>query len=106
SHAAAQTGVHAGLPLRKRTPGGASMAAAAPFTVLGKAIPRVEGPDKVRGRAIYTADVTPGGSLWARNVRSPHPHARVVSINTARALAVPGVRAVLTAKDFPNRLIG
>ncbi|HZT09150.1 MAG TPA: xanthine dehydrogenase family protein molybdopterin-binding subunit [Chloroflexota bacterium] len=82
------------------------MAAAVPFTVVGKAIPRVEGPDKVVGRATYSADVTPRDVLWARNVRSPYPHARIVAIKKDRALAVPGVRAVLTAADFPNRLIG
>lgn len=82
------------------------MAAAPVFAVLGKPIPRVEGPDKVSGRAVYSADVTPANALWAKNVRSPVPHARIVSIHTARALAVPGVRAVLTAAGFPNKRIG
>src|SRR5712692_10405627 len=83
------------------------MAAAAPtFEVIGRPIPRVEGPDKVTGRAQYTADVLPDNALWAINTRSPLPHARIVSIDTSRALRVPGVRAVLTAADFPFKRIG
>src|SRR6266542_2499519 len=81
-------------------------AVAPPFSVIGQPIPWVEGADKVTGRASYSADVTPPDVLWARNVRSPHPHARIVGIDTSRALRVPGVRAVLTASDFPNRRIG
>src|SRR5439155_6535806 len=45
-------------------------------------------------------------TLWAKNVRSPHPHALIRSINTARALAVPGVRAILTARDIPAQRVG
>src|SRR5436853_5260935 len=77
-----------------------------PFTVVGKPIPRVEGPDKVSGRAGYSADVFPPGTLWGKIVRSPVPHARIVSIDTSRARAVPGVHAVLTAKDIPNKRTG
>src|SRR5436305_503777 len=75
---------------------------AAPFSIIGQPIPRVEGADKITGRARYSADIHPPNTLWARNVRSPHPHARIVAIDTSRALRVPGVRAVLTASDFPN----
>ncbi|HZT07281.1 MAG TPA: xanthine dehydrogenase family protein molybdopterin-binding subunit [Chloroflexota bacterium] len=82
------------------------MAAAPAFAVLGRPIPRVEGLDKVTGRAHYTADVVPANTLWAKNVLSPLPHARIVAIDTARALRVPGVRAVLTAADVPFRRIG
>jgi CO/xanthine dehydrogenase Mo-binding subunit len=72
------------------------------FTVIGRPVPRVEGVDKVSGSARYTADYNPPGMLWARNVRSPLPHARIVSIDATRALALPGVRAVLTAADMPD----
>jgi CO/xanthine dehydrogenase Mo-binding subunit len=82
------------------------MGGTAPFTIVGKPIPRIEGADKVRGRALYTADITPPGTLFARNVRSPLPHARIVRIDASRAKALPGVLAVLTAADFPNKLIG
>ena len=82
------------------------MAAAPAFTVLGRPVPRVEGPDKVTGHAQYTADVTLPHTLWAKNVLSPLPHARIVSIDTSRALKVPGVRAVITASDIPFKRIG
>lgn len=83
------------------------MAAAAPeFTVIGRPIPRVEGPDKVTGRAKYSADVDLTGLLWGKDVRSPYPHARILSIDTSRAKALPGVRAVLTAADLPSKKIG
>lgn len=82
------------------------MAAAPTFEVIGRPIPRVEGPDKVIGRARYTGDVVPANTLWAKNVLSPVPHARIVSIDTTRALRVPGVRAVLTAADVPFKRIG
>jgi CO/xanthine dehydrogenase Mo-binding subunit len=66
----------------------------------------VEGPDKVTGRSSYSADVSPANLLWAKNVRSPHAHARIVRIDASRALRVPGVRLVLTAADIPNKRIG
>jgi CO/xanthine dehydrogenase Mo-binding subunit len=83
------------------------MTAAAPeFLVLGQAIPRLEGPDKVRGRTRYAGDAQLPGMLWGKNVRSPHPHARIVAIDPAAALRVPGVRAVITAADVSDRLTG
>jgi xanthine dehydrogenase molybdenum-binding subunit len=82
------------------------MAAPPTLSVLGKPIPRIEGFAKLSGGAPYAADVHLPGMLWARLVRSPHPHARVVRIDTSRALRVPGVRAILTAADIPHRLVG
>ena len=79
-----------------------SSAPAASFKVIGRPVPRVEGADKVSGRSLYTADVELPGTLWGKNVRSPFPHARIVSIDPSCALRLPGVRAVLTAKDLPN----
>ena len=76
------------------------------FTVIGRPIPRVEGVDKVNGSASYTADVVPPGTVWAKNVRSPLPHARIVSIDASRALAMPGVLAVVTASNIPNGRTG
>ena len=76
------------------------------FTVIGRPIPRVEGVDKVNGSASYTADVVPPGTVWAKNIRSPLPHARIVSIDASRALAMPGVLAVVTAADIPNGRTG
>ncbi len=81
-------------------------AAARTFTVIGRPIARVEGRDKVTGEARYYADVTLPNLLWAKNVLSRLPHARIVSIDTSAALRVPGVRAVLTAADIPFKRIG
>jgi CO/xanthine dehydrogenase Mo-binding subunit len=67
---------------------------------------RGEGPLKVTGRARYVADVRMPGMLWATFVLSPHPHARIVSIDTRAARAVPGVHAVLTAADIGQRRFG
>jgi xanthine dehydrogenase YagR molybdenum-binding subunit len=57
--------------------------------------PRVEGPEKVSGRACYSCDVRLSGQLYARVLRSPLPHARIARIDTARAEQLPGVRAAL-----------
>src|ERR671926_894267 len=61
---------------------------------------RVEGPLKVTGAARYTADVRLPGMLHLAYTRSPVPHARIVSIDTSAARAVPGVHAVLTGADI------
>jgi carbon-monoxide dehydrogenase large subunit len=73
---------------------------------VGKRVPRVEGPEKVTGQAKYAADVVPAGMLWAKTLRSPHPHARIVSIDTARASGLPGVHAVVTGRDVPPTMVG
>jgi xanthine dehydrogenase YagR molybdenum-binding subunit len=58
---------------------------------------RREGPQKVTGSAVYSSDVRLPGQLYARILRSPHPHARIVQIDTSRAEALPGVRAVVSS---------
>ncbi len=73
---------------------------------IGQSVVRGEGPDKVTGKSIYAADVTLPGMLWGKALRSPFPHARIVSIDTAQAKAVPGVHAVITAADLPSSLVG
>ncbi len=67
----------------------------------GRNIPAPAGPDVVQGRARFTLDVAVEGLLHMKLVRSPHAHARVKSIDTTAALAVPGVRAVFTHEDAP-----
>jgi CO/xanthine dehydrogenase Mo-binding subunit len=62
---------------------------------------RVEGPLKVTGQARYAADVRQPGMLHAAYVRSPYPHALIRSVDTTRARAAPGVRAVLIGADLP-----
>ncbi len=63
---------------------------------------RPDALDKATGRALYAADLTAEGMLHARALRSPHPHAEIVRIDTARARRLPGVEAVLTAADVPG----
>lgn len=61
---------------------------------------RVDGRDKVKGRALYTADVPRPNSLWAAFAISPHAHAKIRRIDTSHAQTVPGVRAVITGADI------
>ncbi len=70
-------------------------------TVLGTRVKRLDGPDKVTGRAKYTFDVARPRMLYARIVRSPYPHARVVSVDLSAAAKMPGVKASLVWRD-PN----
>src|SRR5438105_784127 len=70
--------------------------------VVGTRPIRPDGVDKVTGRANFGADMTLPGMLWGRIKRSPHAHARIVSINAEKALALPGVKAVVTRADFPD----
>ncbi|MBM3535666.1 MAG: xanthine dehydrogenase family protein molybdopterin-binding subunit, partial [Alphaproteobacteria bacterium] len=67
---------------------------------IGKRTIRPDGADKVTGRAAYAADATMTGMIWAKILRSPHAHARIRSIDTAKAEALPGVRAVMTGMDL------
>ncbi len=73
----------------------------ATYSTIGQPVPRIEGPDKVTGATRYAADVLLPGTLWCKVLRSPLPHARIVRIDTRRAAALPGVRAVLTGADLP-----
>jgi len=66
---------------------------------IGKSVQRKDGPDKVTGKAVYTKDVKLSGMLTAKILRSPVPHARIVRIDASRALAHPGVKAVITVDD-------
>jgi hypothetical protein len=66
---------------------------------IGQRTVRPDGVDKVTGRAAYAADTTMPGMIWGKVLRSPHPHARIKSIDTSKAEALPGVKAVVTARD-------
>jgi CO/xanthine dehydrogenase Mo-binding subunit len=70
--------------------------------VVGTRPIRPDGVDKVTGRAIFAADTRASGMVWGKILRSPHAHARIVSIDTTKAEKLPGVQAVVTAKDFPE----
>jgi CO/xanthine dehydrogenase Mo-binding subunit len=69
--------------------------------VIGTNLPKVDAPERVTGKAAYGADLNLPGMLWAKIVRSPYPHARIKKIDTSKAAALPGVKAVITAQDFP-----
>jgi CO/xanthine dehydrogenase Mo-binding subunit len=71
------------------------------FKVVGQRPLRPDGVDKVTGRALYGADLSLPGMLVGRVLRSPHAHARIRSLDTSAAQALPGVKAVVTASDFP-----
>jgi CO/xanthine dehydrogenase Mo-binding subunit len=71
-------------------------------TVVGTRPIRHDGVDKVTGRALYGADIQMAGLLHGYVLRSPHAHARIRRIDTSKAEALPGVRAVLTTADFPE----
>jgi CO/xanthine dehydrogenase Mo-binding subunit len=72
------------------------------FRVVGTRPVRPDGVDKVTGKAAYGADMKMPGMLHARIKRSPHAHARIVSIDVKKALALKGVKAVITSADFPE----
>jgi CO/xanthine dehydrogenase Mo-binding subunit len=71
---------------------------------IGKSAKRIEGLEKITGAARYTEDLVLPGMLHARLVLSPHPHARIVGMQSGTALAVPGVIAVVTEADLPEEV--
>src|SRR2546428_7817654 len=75
-------------------------------TILGRPERRIDGDAKTTGAAKYTADLDVPGALQGAFARSPYPHARIVSVHTARARARPGVRAVMTGADLRGQRLG
>ena len=73
---------------------------------VGKSVPRIDGKGMVTGQVKYAFDVSFPNMLVGKMLRSPHAHATIVSIDTSRAEALPGVRAVITAKDTANIKFG
>ncbi|GIW12213.1 MAG: hypothetical protein KatS3mg061_3270 [Dehalococcoidia bacterium] len=69
--------------------------------IVGKALPRIEGPEKVTGQMLYAADLQLPGMLHAKVLRSPYAHARIRRLDVSKAAAYPGVHAVVTAADLP-----
>jgi CO/xanthine dehydrogenase Mo-binding subunit len=74
--------------------------------IVGTSVPRGEGGGKVSGQTVYAADVKLSGLLWAKILRSPHPHARVRRVDISLAEKVPGVCAIITGADVEGFLIG
>jgi CO/xanthine dehydrogenase Mo-binding subunit len=71
-------------------------------STLGRSVPQVNARSKVLGRAQYAGDIKLAGMLHGKVLRSPHPHARIVRIDATQALALPGVKAVVTGADGPQ----
>src|SRR5262245_57709773 len=76
------------------------------FKVVGTRPLRPDGSDKVTGKARFGADIYMPGMLYGLVLRSPHAHARIKRIDAANALALDGVKAVLTSSDLPDHADG
>ncbi|HLX58432.1 MAG TPA: molybdopterin cofactor-binding domain-containing protein [Ktedonobacteraceae bacterium] len=72
------------------------------YRYIGQPLPKIDAYAKVTGRALYADDIMLPRMLYGRLLRSPHPHARIVSLDTRRALELPGVLAVITGEDLPQ----
>ena len=75
------------------------------FSVVGKKVPRIDAIDKTTGGAQYAPDLNIRGMLYAALLRSPHPHAKVVNIDSTKARSLPGFKAMVTIKEIP-RVVG
>src|SRR5712691_5960434 len=76
---------------------------ARPYRIIGTPRPKVDAYGKVTGRALYADDIMLPRMVYGRLLRSPHPHARILSIDTRKTLELPGVLAVLTGEDLPQK---
>lgn len=76
------------------------------YNTIGKRVRKVDALAKATGKARFATDVYLQDMLWAKVLRSPYPHARILSIDTEKAKRLPGVKAVLTAKDVPDARYG
>ncbi len=72
------------------------------LSVVGKRVPLLDAREKVTGSLQFAPDISLPGMLVGKILRSPYPHARIVSIDTSKAEALPGVAAVITHKDMPQ----
>src|SRR4029434_8248924 len=76
------------------------------FKVVGTSVPRADGAEKVSGRTRYAADIDCPGALWAKILRSPYPHAKLLRVDVSKARHVPGVKAIVTGEEAKNCYIG
>ena len=72
------------------------------LNVVGKRLPKIDSPDKATGRALYTDDITLPNMIYGKLLLSSLPHAKIKSIDTKRAKALPGVKVILTGADVPD----
>ncbi|MBI4523242.1 MAG: molybdopterin-dependent oxidoreductase [Deltaproteobacteria bacterium] len=75
-------------------------------TIVGQSLPLIDGVEKVTGRGVYGVDVRVPGMVFARILRSPYAHARIVQIDASKAEKIQGVHAVVTCNDLPDRRVG
>jgi len=75
------------------------------YAVVGKRLPLKDAPEKVTGKALFTGDIELPGMLYAKILRSPYPHARVLKVDTTEAERLPGVRAVLSKNNAPRKKV-
>ena len=73
---------------------------------VGARLPRYDGVGHVTGRTQYVDDVRVGKTLWVKALRSPHHHAKITRLDTAKAEAMKGVHAVITHADVPKNVYG
>src|SRR3989304_6252866 len=78
---------------------------AEPTFLVGGRHANVDGPSKVTGQARYIADLALPGMLWGKILRSPYPHAKIVSLDVSEAEGLPGVRAIVTYRGAPANSI-
>ncbi len=76
------------------------------LSVVGKRLAKLDAPDKATGRALYTDDIALPNMLYGKALLSPHPHAKIKSINTEKAKSIPGVKLILTGADVPDLTYG
>jgi 4-hydroxybenzoyl-CoA reductase subunit alpha len=76
------------------------------YSVVGKRLPDVDGPPKATGQTQYVDDIVLPGMLIGKVLRSPYPHARILSIDTSQAERLPGAKCVITGKDTVGILYG
>lgn len=76
------------------------------LSIVGKRLPKIDAPDKATGRALYTDDLTLPNMIYGKFLLSPHAHARIISIDTEKVKALPGVKIVLTGADVPDITYG
>ncbi|NOJ45887.1 molybdopterin-dependent oxidoreductase [Bradyrhizobium archetypum] len=91
-------------PIEDALNGKTNIEDAAAGHAFGRSIPAPAGPEVVSGTARYTFDTVIEGLLHIKMLRSPHPHAKIIAIDTSAALSIPGVHTVLTFEDAPDRL--
>ena len=75
-------------------------------TLIGKRVPKMDAPEKTAGKTRYVHDINLPGQLIGKILRTDRIHAKILSIDTSAAEALPGVKAVITAKDMPNKPLG